>query len=815
MTDDRISLNEAARLSGVSASTLNRWAAEKVIPVKRGRWTTAAAAQARVVARLRERGHSLDELRRAVREGRLAFGYVEELLPGRREQVVDRAEAAERTGLEEELIERVMTLLGTPTALEGTLNEQDVAAIEDMAAVLDAGLPLVALLQLVRVYAQSIRKIAEAEVRLFHLYVHEPLIRQGVEALEMAEEMEGLARELLPLTSPLMEYIHQRYLRFYIEQDVVGHMEADFADLRQLDRVQLAFCFVDLTGFVRYTEEEGDEEALDLVERFVETVEATLPSEALIVKTIGDEVMIVSPDPVSLTEWAAGFLTLFSERPKPRVGIHYGGAVYRDGDYFGTDVNLTHRVVARALAGEVMVTTAVRDAIGDTAYLRFDPIGRVGLKGFLEPVELFSVRAGEDQTGDRRRRQTWSRSGRGGQESACIRRKIASVGSARKDEALSELAAAARASGLLDSSTDAVVMVSGGADSAGAAAALTLELGAEQVHALHVNYGLRASAAEGELAARRLCAALRIDLHLERPQTPLAGNLQAAARRVRYDAAERLRARAGADLIATGHTRTDLAETLLYRLASSPGSRALLGLAPRAGRVVRPLLALDRAQLRGLVEAAGLPFADDETNRDPTFARNRIRAEVLPVLGEINHAAQRNIAETRAELAEEAAVLERAVLEALARAGAGAGAVAITAEALTSFEPGLRRLALRALAERAAGRAVALGRARASEITRLAGEPEGGSVELGGGVVARCESGFVRFDAGALDAAPEPALSACPGGRRSANGKCAPSSIPGPSIPPARISQRSTPRPWPDGSRSGPGARETGSGRSG
>ena len=124
----------------------------------------------------------------------------------------------------------------------------------------------------------------------------------------MAEEMEGLARDLLPITSPLMEYIHQRYLRFYIEQDVVGHMEAELGGQRQLGRVQMAFCFVDLTGFTRYTEEEGDEEALDLVERFVETVEATLPSEALIVKTIGDEVMIVSPDPVTLTEWAVGFL---------------------------------------------------------------------------------------------------------------------------------------------------------------------------------------------------------------------------------------------------------------------------------------------------------------------------------------------------------------------------------------------------------------------------------------------------------------------------------------------------------------------------
>jgi len=394
MPDEDISLSEASRISGVSSSTLQRWVKAGVIPVRGGRWTTAAAAQARVVARLRERGHSLSELRRAVREGRLAFGYVEDLFP-RRERDLTRVEAAARTGLEEALIERMMSLLGTPTAIEGTLNEQDLRAIEHIGDVLHAGFPLVALLQLIRVYAQSIRKIAEAEVRLFHLYVHEPLIREGVDALEMAEEMKGLARDLLPITSPLMEYIHQRYLRFYIEQDVVGHMEAELVGRRQLGRVQMAFCFVDLTGFTRYTEEEGDEEALDLVERFVETVEATLPAEALIVKTIGDEVMIVSPDPVTLTEWAVGFLALFQERPQPRVGIHRGRAVYRDGDYFGSEVNLAHRVVARALGGEVMVTAAVVDAIGDSDYLEFDPIGAVELKGFPNPVELFVARARE------------------------------------------------------------------------------------------------------------------------------------------------------------------------------------------------------------------------------------------------------------------------------------------------------------------------------------------------------------------------------------------------------------------------------------
>lgn len=390
MADQEISLAEAARISGVTASTLQRWARARILPVKGGRWTRVLAAQARVVARMRERGHSLNDLRQAARDGRLAFGFVEDLIP-RSEREFTNDQAAELTGLEPDLVERVMGLLGTPTAMEGTLTEQDMEAMERVRAVLAAGFPLVAMLQLVRVYAQSIRKIAEAEVRLFHLYVHEPLIREGMDALQMAEEMEGLARDLFPMSAPLMDYIHHRYLRFYTEQDVVGHMETELVGAKQLGRVQMAFCFVDLTGFTRYTEEEGDEEALDLVERFVATVEATLPNEALIVKTIGDEVMIVSPDPVTLTEWSFGFLTLFAERPQPRVGLHYGRAVYRDGDYFGGDVNLTHRVVARALGGEVMVTRQVADAIGASDFLLFRPIGKVDLKGFGEPIDLFVV----------------------------------------------------------------------------------------------------------------------------------------------------------------------------------------------------------------------------------------------------------------------------------------------------------------------------------------------------------------------------------------------------------------------------------------
>jgi len=362
--------------------------------VRRGRWTAAAAAQARVVARMRERGYSLEDLKSAGREGRLAFGFTEELFSDSEAEYTVEQVAAE-TGLEPELVERILAILGTPKERRRELSAEDAAALRHCARVLAAGFPLVAFLQLVRVYAQSMRRIADAEVRLFHLYVHEPMIRDAVPELEMAEEMGELAADILPLAAPLTEYLHQRYLRFFVEQDVVGHMEADAtmdtAEI-ELGHVKVTLCFIDLTGFTRYTEEEGDIEALDVVENFVATVEGTLPREATIVKTIGDEVMIVSPDAASLTDWAVGFLTRFPQRPQPRVGIHCGDAVYRDGDYFGSQVNLAHRVVNRALAGEVLVTDAVAAAIEENERLRLEGIGQVRLKGFPAPTDLFVVR---------------------------------------------------------------------------------------------------------------------------------------------------------------------------------------------------------------------------------------------------------------------------------------------------------------------------------------------------------------------------------------------------------------------------------------
>jgi adenylate cyclase len=390
--DDRLTLAEAAELAGVNSATLKRWASSGVIPELQdgsSEWTPAAVAHARIVARLRERGHSLQAIRKAASEGRLAYGFVEDLFPPP-EDSHSLADAAEETGLEPALIRRIWTTIGLPQGDAESFSNEDVQALQYVAAVLDAGFPLVAFLQLTRVYGQTLSQIADAETRLFHIYVHEPLMREGVPGLQMAEEMEHLARDLLPLASPIMDFIHRRFLQHFVEQDVVGHMEMDLGgEDAELGRVRVVLAFCDLAGYTRFTEEEGEEEALSFVERFIEAVTETLPDDARVVKTIGDEVMIVGQDVQALTDWSVGFQRLFAQRPAPRIGLHQGPVIYRDGDYFGRDVNLASRVVARARGGEVLVTDSVMEAVKNSGHLAFEPIGTVKLKGFDEPRELY------------------------------------------------------------------------------------------------------------------------------------------------------------------------------------------------------------------------------------------------------------------------------------------------------------------------------------------------------------------------------------------------------------------------------------------
>src|SRR3954469_23450845 len=137
--ESELSLAQAAREAGVSAGTLRRWGEAGVIPRYRGRWTPAAAAHARIVARLRDEGYSLEEIKRAGEDGRLAFGYVEDLFPARRGRTYTLEDASDRTGLEPALIERIWRGLGFPAWRLDNLDQLDLEALDFMAAVLAAG----------------------------------------------------------------------------------------------------------------------------------------------------------------------------------------------------------------------------------------------------------------------------------------------------------------------------------------------------------------------------------------------------------------------------------------------------------------------------------------------------------------------------------------------------------------------------------------------------------------------------------------------------------------------------------------------------
>jgi tRNA(Ile)-lysidine synthase len=289
-----------------------------------------------------------------------------------------------------------------------------------------------------------------------------------------------------------------------------------------------------------------------------------------------------------------------------------------------------------------------------------------------------------------------------------------------------------------------LVMLSGGGDSV-CLLDVALRLGA-RVRALHVNYGLREGADDDAAFVEQLCRRLDVPLALERVALEEGGNLQERARQVRYALAER---HAEADY-AAGHTASDQAETVLYRLAVSPGSRALHGMPARRGRLVRPLLGATREEVRDYLRSRGLSWREDPSNADRRFARARVRHELLEALRSVGPAPERTIAETARQLREEAEVLDAAVSRALEELGGGP---AVSLAALREQPPAVRRLVLRRLA----------GDRPVPESVMDVGERGTKSIELGDGLRAVAEYGTLRFTRARETEAPKPVELTVPG----------------------------------------------------
>ncbi|HEX5309795.1 MAG TPA: tRNA lysidine(34) synthetase TilS [Solirubrobacteraceae bacterium] len=297
-----------------------------------------------------------------------------------------------------------------------------------------------------------------------------------------------------------------------------------------------------------------------------------------------------------------------------------------------------------------------------------------------------------------------------------------------------------RAGGLLPADAQVVAMLSGGRDSVCLLDLAVALCGAEKVHVLHVNYGLRPEAAGDEEHCRLLCEQLRVGFDVVRAERArdATGNLHAWAREIRYATANRLAGPRRA-LIAVGHTATDQVETILYRLAASPGRRALLGMPECEQRLVRPLLGLTREQTACYCRDRELAWREDESNDRLSYARARVRNQLLPAFEEVHPAAPANLLRTAMLLREETDLLDALVETELK------GERQISIERLAELPPALARLVVIRMAEDVAGSFVPQAGDRVQELLALADASTGAELHVGGLVAAVIVDGTVRM----------------------------------------------------------------------
>ncbi len=317
-----------------------------------------------------------------------------------------------------------------------------------------------------------------------------------------------------------------------------------------------------------------------------------------------------------------------------------------------------------------------------------------------------------------------------------------------------------RSGSLLARDRPVVVMLSGGRDSTCLLDVAVALLGGAAVSALHVNYGLRASSDADAAHCAALCEQLGVELEVVRieraserrplsapaaavsvaqePVPAQSGNLQAWARDVRYAQAERV-ARQRDALIAAGHTASDQVETILYRLAASPGRRALLGMVASEGRLIRPLLGVTREQTAAYCVERGLSWREDESNADERFARARVRANLVPALRAVHPAAEASVLRTAALLREETELLDGLVEDELA------GRPSIALARLQELPAALARMVVVRLAEDATGSYVPQAGARVQELIALGRRGGNAELHVGGNASAVIRGGVLEM----------------------------------------------------------------------
>jgi adenylate cyclase len=346
-------------------------------------------ARLELLERLYGEGCSLDELKEAVAAGRLTLLPVERTLAGEGPRYTAR-EIAEAADIDLDLLLRFRSALGVPIPDpdEPRGSEADLEAAQRMKAFLDAGLPEDGMLQVARTIGMGTSRIAEANREL----IIRTLIRPGDTERDVALRFAAAAEYMLPLAGPTVVYALQAHLLEQIRRDVIGATDLESGEVG--GTVELTVCVADLVEFTRLGEEIAAEELGMVAGRLEEMASAVAEPPVRLVKTIGDAVMLVSPEPEPMVAAALSLIHAAEQEgqqfPWLRAGLASGPTLPQSGDYYGRAVNLASRITNVARPGSVVLDEATKDATGDR--FAYSYVGERRLKGLDYRVKLFRAR---------------------------------------------------------------------------------------------------------------------------------------------------------------------------------------------------------------------------------------------------------------------------------------------------------------------------------------------------------------------------------------------------------------------------------------
>jgi adenylate cyclase len=387
---------ELARKAGVDVDYIDGLVEHGIlVPGPDDAFSQGDVRRARWVRGFELAGVPLDGLAAAVRNGTLSFSYLDASAFDRFGDVTATTfqELSERTGIPMELLRAVREAVGfaEPQA-EDHVRENELAVVPAIELQLSQGVRPAVIAQLLRVYADSLRRIADTETELWRTDVELPFLEGGMSETEMLEAQAELGSRMTPLFEQALVAIYHGQQEHAWSKSAVENVEAALERAGLLSRLRHppAMCFLDITGYTRLTEERGDEAAADVAGRLATLVRRSSQEHSgQPVKWLGDGVMFYFPDPgrgvVAALEMVKGVAA--EALPPAHVGLHAGPVVFQEGDYFGRTVNIAERIAGYARSGEVLVSQAVVDEAAG-APVTFTEIGPVELKGVSGTLRL-------------------------------------------------------------------------------------------------------------------------------------------------------------------------------------------------------------------------------------------------------------------------------------------------------------------------------------------------------------------------------------------------------------------------------------------